>query len=757
MLYSFDVFDTIITRKTATPRGIFALMQSRIASDLVFRALPAFFYHSFRELRIGAERQARKFYSDQQHSEISLDQIYSVLAKDSGLSEEQRDKLMELERDIELENVLPIPSMINKLLQLKGDGHRVILISDMYLDENTIRKMLIKADPGLGEIPLYVSSSFGHNKVSEKLYELISENEKISYDEWVHVGDHPIADQKIPQKLGIGVEPVERKNLLPIEEKTLELYEGNAAIQLLVGTSVNTRFFHEELCKESPGYRYGTSLLLPLLYAYTSWILERSISMGIETLYFIARDGFAIKIMADKLIACRNLSIETRYIYGSRKTWRLPAFSEIFWDIPLFFQWSESTKDYTVEHIAHRFQMPVEEFIRYLPEGYQADTVIGRLGKEEIAACLQDNLLFKEAIIQREAERKEIVLAYLDQEIGSSRENYAFVDFVGSGYTQRALAELLKCKTDYPTTTFFFRLAADIESPYCRNLCFFPASIDKSLEEALLFAPHGSTVGYTSEKGKVEPILNKEDEILINYGMDQFLQGYEDAVDGLGDYDSIPLSVIQTWIKYLEETPDTELMDFIGDIPFAKSGRESKNYSYAPKLCEKDIDVILSTRTIEPIGLFYQGTDFRYSLKRSGMEERNLPGLREVDFSEHAVERRNHFWAQSPIRRVNAIGCVPILTKAGDRIAVYGAGRLGRIFVEAVREEKAKELVCWVDQNADQLCKEGLDVIPVSDLSTKEFDHIIVALTNADKSKEVCNFLIRQGVPRTKILSYRGL
>ena len=29
MLYSYDIFDTILTRRTATPHGIFALMQKR--------------------------------------------------------------------------------------------------------------------------------------------------------------------------------------------------------------------------------------------------------------------------------------------------------------------------------------------------------------------------------------------------------------------------------------------------------------------------------------------------------------------------------------------------------------------------------------------------------------------------------------------------------------------------------------------------------------------------------------------------------
>lgn len=32
-IYSFDIFDTLITRATATPEGVFALMQQRLMSD----------------------------------------------------------------------------------------------------------------------------------------------------------------------------------------------------------------------------------------------------------------------------------------------------------------------------------------------------------------------------------------------------------------------------------------------------------------------------------------------------------------------------------------------------------------------------------------------------------------------------------------------------------------------------------------------------------------------------------------------------
>lgn len=33
-LYSFDIFDTLVTRRVGTPRGIFALMQEKIKGEI---------------------------------------------------------------------------------------------------------------------------------------------------------------------------------------------------------------------------------------------------------------------------------------------------------------------------------------------------------------------------------------------------------------------------------------------------------------------------------------------------------------------------------------------------------------------------------------------------------------------------------------------------------------------------------------------------------------------------------------------------
>ncbi len=56
-MYSFDVFDTLITRTTALPNGIFALMQSRLMQERELNGLDDYVIDNFFELRIGTTPQ----------------------------------------------------------------------------------------------------------------------------------------------------------------------------------------------------------------------------------------------------------------------------------------------------------------------------------------------------------------------------------------------------------------------------------------------------------------------------------------------------------------------------------------------------------------------------------------------------------------------------------------------------------------------------------------------------------------------------
>lgn len=90
-------------------------------------------------------------------------------------------------------------------------GKRVLLISDMYLPETVIVSMLQRC--GINDYEkLYVSNTYGENKLSGKLFQIACKDWQIDLKSMIHIGDSIKADMIGAHKAGIHVWLVGRKN-----------------------------------------------------------------------------------------------------------------------------------------------------------------------------------------------------------------------------------------------------------------------------------------------------------------------------------------------------------------------------------------------------------------------------------------------------------------------------------------------------------------------------------------------------------------
>lgn len=233
------------------------------------------------------------------------------------------EALKTLEIDCESAALIPIWKNINLIKKIRQCGNKVVLISDMYHSADTIRAWLIRFDEFFADIPIYVSSEYSQKKWSGSLFRLISEKEHIKFSEWVHYGDNQYTDVDVPKKLGIHAIKYDYSQLKPYEKKAIEKYPGDYQLQRCIGISRALR-----LTYKSPKLQLGISLGGPVLYPYVRWILDQAIKDHIETLYFIARDGYVLKKIADILIQILGLPIKTKYFYCSRKSLRDPYFNK---------------------------------------------------------------------------------------------------------------------------------------------------------------------------------------------------------------------------------------------------------------------------------------------------------------------------------------------------------------------------------------------------------------------------------------------
>jgi hypothetical protein len=163
---SFDIFDTLIARKVNVPTDIFNIIENKG-------------YSNFKYNRILAQSQSNGLYDD----------IYNKYQKITNISDEERNKLYELEIQTEEDNIYIIQQNYNKV----SDGD--ILVSDMYLSEPIIRRILNKIGFNK-EVTIFVTPG---GKYSGTIWPLL----KQTYDIKLHIGDNYISDVESPNRNGI--------------------------------------------------------------------------------------------------------------------------------------------------------------------------------------------------------------------------------------------------------------------------------------------------------------------------------------------------------------------------------------------------------------------------------------------------------------------------------------------------------------------------------------------------------------------------
>ena len=234
-LYSFDIFDTLVTRKVATPTGIFALVQEKIQSDENF---PKEIRENFYSIRSNSEKFVRDIAKKQSgYNEISFDDIYFYIQQNYKLSLDNIQYLKQLEFETERENLVPINENIQKVKSLVEKGERVVLISDMYYSSEILRKLLLCVDNIFDGIKIYVSADYKLTKWDKNLYEIVRQEEAVEYSNWKHIGDNEFSDFKNAKSIGIKAELFKYPRLLKYEKDILAEYPENLDYQLLIGAS----------------------------------------------------------------------------------------------------------------------------------------------------------------------------------------------------------------------------------------------------------------------------------------------------------------------------------------------------------------------------------------------------------------------------------------------------------------------------------------------------------------------------------------
>lgn len=587
-LYSFDIFDTLVTRRVATPTGIFAIMQKIISEKTNYSD---FIKQNFYKIRIGAEEFARNsLFQQEKTHEIQFDDIYNIIRNNCNLSIDETDFLKELEIKIEIQNLVPINKNLDKLKQLVNSNKRVVLISDMYYNRDYLQKILLNIDSIFGNIKIYSSSDYKVSKANGDLYKIIREIENIEFKNWTHYGDNKHSDVNRAKAYGINTVYSPQIELTKYEEKLLKANEYRADIQAIIGSSKLAK--QQRTDKNKDKYDFGASFAAPILYNYVEWVIDQTIRKGLKSLYFVARDGYIPKIIADIIIEKKNLPLKTNYIYGSRLSWRI--LTEKDYDNLVSWTFNEYQDRLTPEFLAYRFGVTANT-MKELLSLPTTKTKIKHYQAKELADKFKQDINIKQVLLDASKQKVEILKKYLVQELDFSENYFAFVDLHGSGRTQDCLVEIMNEIKPCKICSFYLSNNELKNSDISEKISYFASLRYMShWVELICRTADGQTVGYKeNENGQVVPVTEiGNGNFMKKWGYYEYLEGiknYTHNMRNISSKNNLNFNTLDLYCSYFDYLVNGDLdkstANILGDIPFLTIGNEEgKVFVAAPKI-----------------------------------------------------------------------------------------------------------------------------------------------------------------------------
>ncbi|MBI3900519.1 MAG: HAD hydrolase-like protein, partial [Chlamydiia bacterium] len=308
------MFDTLVWRKVPKPEDLFLILGKCFKEEGWLR--PGLTPEGFALLRAAADKTARYEKEYCLHmSEVTLTEIYwrmhslfNPLTVEEMLADKKKgvfssDVAPLVQREVAIEKkLMNFEDGIVQLISYAGEqGIPVVLVSDTYFEEQEITEFLGTLTSKFSTF--YLSCVYGVSK-RKGLFRALLRERTIDPQRILHIGDHPAADFHAARREGIrALHYPKREAKLDevIEWEWSESLEKRA--QLLdseegdfgMSAARSKILYHKELSylpkEERFFWKYGASILGPILLGFIQWIYERTHEMGEGEVFCLMREG----------------------------------------------------------------------------------------------------------------------------------------------------------------------------------------------------------------------------------------------------------------------------------------------------------------------------------------------------------------------------------------------------------------------------------------------------------------------------------
>ena len=284
---SFDLFDTLISRKVFYYTDVFELVRLQLYEKGI--DIP-----NFVSRRISAEKELSVGYAPK------LEEIYEKILKDeTGVAVTAHDlALLEWETDSSL--FVSREGMSAIIDYAKNKGRSVVITTDSYYSKEQLEGALcaLKLD-NYDEI--FVSSEYGRSKANG-LFEILKR--KYAGKIILHIGDDEYVDVEKASESGVEIYRIYgAKDLYDAVgclglDKNIGVYADNAKVGLLLSKLFSNPFLFEgtdNKIKINDAKNIGYFICGPVIMDFMIWMMERSKKESLDNILLCARDGYLVE------------------------------------------------------------------------------------------------------------------------------------------------------------------------------------------------------------------------------------------------------------------------------------------------------------------------------------------------------------------------------------------------------------------------------------------------------------------------------
>ncbi len=554
---SFDIFDTLIKRPLWDPSDIFCFVADNPLVKQHFSNEKLFV-----DMRKAADAHAREKLTSQSSSyeDVTLTEIYDSLAEIYDITAEESQRIRKIEEQLEIKFCTRRDS-VKEIYDLAIEkGKKVIIVSDMYLEENIIDEIL-KNNGYDKHHKLYLSSTHRRLKATGSLFEFVIKDLKLkSASSVIHIGDNHNSDVVVSRKCGFKsyyfpkivdafgnkIADIDTGDVSSVFIKNLDMLTANQEylkslpVRCMLAVAANKLFdnpfqpYNHESSFNADSYKTGYYALGMHVFALAKWIYDTSVEQGYDKVQFLARDGKMLYKAFDLYKATQETDIASNYFFASRKA-LLPFMIEAKRDFYGLYQYIDilchTPKDILDMYASILVPFTEETRKEYEEKGILLDKKFKSFENFNRFIAVMLEVSVDEKLI---IEKNMLIKTLMEKEF---TEKTATFDIGYSGRLQQIL-----CKLTGKSIDVFFvhddgvqakKLAA-ASGFKIHNFYEFTPKITGILREYFISDPAPSCIGYDlSDSHTLTPVFEEYDKTYTEeYAIRKFQQG---AVDYVAD------------------------------------------------------------------------------------------------------------------------------------------------------------------------------------------------------------------------------